>query len=464
MAIEIDLEVLDFRFKYRDTLMWPFIRNALFLKAIYEMFGLANSNEFSNKAYRLIPSYLFFTLNSNPFTKNLNGKNDILFFSSGVVNVKHGHKYINRLYDHFALEYPRKSLIIEDSFRMQYFRPRFFPNVKSLDYISIASLIKSRLKKTVNTDKENIDRFINLIKSRFLYKFKNDVWKGLTLVLEKISVKLPFLYEYYSRLFEIIEPKIMFLEDGSYGSMSYVLKWAVEKGIVTGEFQHGITSLNHPAYNYSQEILGSAYKDYLPQYYLTFGKYWSSAINTSSKDVIIGNPYIIEYVKSLTEKSKINTKRRILFISGGTVYSFIKKLAVGLRKTLPVSEFDIAIRPYPGEIGLVKERYGNLEQDNISLDFGNLYDSLSSYDIIVGVEFSTVLFEAMLFKKKIFVFDGPLFFYNTKDPIFNTFKDAQELSIKIFDRVDNSYDVNYYWDPSPCLNYRNFINTTIGKF
>jgi hypothetical protein len=198
--------------------------------------------------------------------------------------------------------------------------------------------------------------------------------------------------------------KIIFLENGSYGYMSYILKWAAEKGVITGEFQHGVISKNHPAYNYSLGVLGSEYKNYLPQYYLTFGKYWGSVISTSSKDVVIGSPYIIEYIKGMPEKNITIIKKRILFISGGTVYEILKSLAIELRKILPVSMFDIAIRPFPGEFASIKNRYSDLGKYDIALDFDNLYDSLSSHDIIVGVEFSTVLFEAMLFDNKIFIF------------------------------------------------------------
>jgi hypothetical protein len=192
-VIEDDLEVLNFRFKYRDMLMWPFIRSHLYLKAIYEMFNLASPNEFINKTYHLMPSYLLATLSNNPFTKNLNSKNDIIFFSTGIVNVKlKNDKYINRLYSHFALERPRTSLIIEDSFGMRYPKRRVFSNVKSHDYISIASSIRARLKHSDSIDKENIVKCVNFIKNRFLYKFKKDIWKDLTLLLEAISIRLPF--------------------------------------------------------------------------------------------------------------------------------------------------------------------------------------------------------------------------------------------------------------------------------
>jgi len=95
--------------------------------------------------------------------------------------------------------------------------------------------------------------------------------------------------------------------------------------------------------------------------------------------------------------------------------------------------------------------------DNIVFDFNeNLHESISSHEIIVG-DYSTVLFEALFFDKKVFLFDTISTKIYSKDPI---------LPIISYDNVDKIFDYNLsffesykkkIWTENSLTNFTNFL-------
>lgn len=468
LSIEESLEVLSFCFEYDNILMWPFVRSFLLQGAVNKMFGFANPHASKEKkTYKDIVSYLVNTVKGSPFSKNKNAHNDILIFSSGIVNVKREDgRYFNRLYDYLAFEYENNTLIIEDSIRRKYRRPRVFPNVKYHDLILIKIVLKTRYKKPSIKDIENIERFICFLKREFLYKLEDEVWNEAKRVLKIISKKLPVAHFYYSKLFKKLSPKIVILEGGSYGCHSYILKWAKEMGLVTGELQHGneIFIRNHQAHIYNNKIFGSEYEKYLPDYLLTFGRYCDNNVSTPCKIVPVGNPYIIEYLKSYVKLKRNETKKLVLFISSGIIPGISMGVVLGLKKKLDNSKFEIIFRPHPGEIPFIEDRYNDLKENGILFDYDNLYDTLSTVDFIIATTPDTVLFEAMLFKKRIFVLNHPYVSYYIDPHIFNAFEDLEELAELISNNQheDKDYNSSCFWEENWRDNYRNFIENIVG--
>ncbi len=459
LTIEEDLEVLNFRFVYDNILMWPFVRNFLLQSAVNKMFDLdypyfSISKLFHNNIF----AYLINTITNNPLLGNNNESIDIMIFGSGVLNVKGDNgKYINKSYDYFAFEYEDRTLIIEESSKGKYLKPRYFTRVRYHDAILIKALIKSQFEKLKTLDTKTVEQFILFLKKKFIYKFDDSTWIRVCHNLKSKAKSLPSLHSCYSMLFEKFNPKLIILDDGSYGHKSHVLKWAREIGIKTAEYQHGAVSKNHQAYNYGKALLGSEYEKYLPQYFLTFGKYWNSQINTPSQTITIGNAYIIEHLKNHRVPMETKTKKIVLLISGGTTPELFRQLALELKKRLDDSKFEILFRPHPAERFLVKERYQILKTNEILLNTGNLYDTLSSVDLIVSTEISTVLFEAMFFRKQVFVQNNPYLSYYVDRNIFSVFNGVEELVEKILNNETKNYNPNDFWDGNWQVNYRNFI-------
>lgn len=442
--------------------MWPFVRHIVLQGAINEMFSLKNPHAKSERqSLADILRYVFTTVIKSPSCINREIATDILFFSSGIVNVKEGDKYVNRLYDHFAFEYVDKTLIIEDSCRRRYSTPRDFPKVFYHDLIPLLAFSEGLIKKTCRFDRVAIENLVFFLKDNFAYKFKSCFWEDVKRVLHKVSRRLQGLHKRYLKLFNNIHPKIIFLEDASYGERSYMIKWAKELKIITAEVQHGATMQEHPAYNYGDAIFDSDYVNYLPDFYLTNGKFWSDSVAIPSKVVNIGNPYLMSKL-STCQKNGIRDKQyTMLIVSGGTAPEFLVELILGLENILPSQDFELIFRPHPSEAPFVTSRYRRILKEKIKFDFNNFYETLATIDGIVCVEFSSVIFEAAAFGRDVFVSKTPLFNYHCSLRMFNYFDTPEELYKIITSGIRIKCDPNIFLDSKWRTNYRTFINNVV---
>jgi hypothetical protein len=458
--IEEDRELLNYRFVHDDTLMWPFARFYVLQSCINSIFGFqspyaANKRAHSGNALK----YLYHTLAYSPFSFCKGCSNDITIFSSGAVNIKTERGYYNRLYDDLAAEFKQSTLILEDSINREYRRPRFFGNVRYADLFYLAAAISSRTHFINAADKKRIDEFVIFLKSSLKYPLEEGFWIKLKHLLFSTSGKLPVLYSLLKKFFMALKPKIILVEDGSYGDRAYLFKLAKILGIKSGEIQHGIFCKSHSAYNYGSCIFGSSYEDYLPEFLLTFGEYWKSQINMPVKTVTIGNPYLTKESNSATNIP--GKRKKILFISSGTLFVTMVDLILSIKERFP-SKFDIFFRPHPLEESLIKDRYKPLIAAGISFDRNNLYNSLRAYDYIVGIEATTVLYEATAFRKRIFLLNAPHVSLYVDPDIFEVFNNADHLVEMILNGNPKSYNPDDFWCRDWKNNYANFIKKTIG--
>ncbi|MCD4780246.1 MAG: hypothetical protein K8S27_06845 [Candidatus Omnitrophica bacterium] len=462
--LEDDLQILNFRFAYKGRLMWPYIRGILMQSAVIEMFQW----DFPiGQKKKIIPKdiipYGLNVLTKNPFRPIRSTTSDIIFFSSSIVNVlSEDGVYVNRLYDHFALDFQESSLIIEDSLSKQFrfMTPRQCPHVRYNDWILIHSLLKSKVFKKNTSDLTTIDHLLNFLKKRLPLALNDALWANMSSVLNLISGLLPYLDEYYQRLFRILEPKIVFLEDASYGHKCHILNAAHEMGLMTGEFQHGAFHKNHFAYIYNN-LLNSEYVNYLPRYLMSYGEYWRHFPKTSSEIVTIGNPYIIEYTKNIMIKPK--AKEQILFISGGSKTTLLNESLVYLINELGSDQYEFVIRPHPAEYNFITERYSSMiSRGDVKISIDNLFASLSKADKIVSFESSTVLFEALVFDNQIFLHNRADVSYFIDPDIFSPFQSKEELLSMILSPPTRKYSSGSMWDPFWKENFRRFIFDQFG--
>ena len=173
---------------------------------------------------------------------------------------------------------------------------------------------------------------------------------------------------------------------------------AKQLGIKVAEYQHGLINKNHLAYNFSNEIKERV-RNYTPDEILFWGEYWSERTNISGKKVIVGYPYI--EIKSLNLSHTPKKKPRVLLLSGGSIPQEYIKISYWLLKELGEENYEYIFRPHPSERIAVNERYSELFKIGYNLDNDNLYESLSKSDICISLEFSTVLYEAVFFCKKV---------------------------------------------------------------
>lgn len=455
IEIEKDEKVLEYRFSFDNFLMWPSIREAVLRKAI---------NDYQEQTIKSIPKisqllkYATSVFIKYPyFVKNI----EIMSFGNTDTNVLIGKQYFNRVYDYYNFVFPKNTIFFELPDNFEYRKPRAFKNTYYHDYIRIMPVLMSKLNKNIDIEgMKTINAFVNYLKTNFDKKFEDSFYEFIKAWLIKEEKRLRYRKRYFLKLLDKIKPKILFLHSAHSGVQSYRIKWAKERGIITAEFQHGVVSKMHPAYNYGSAILNSEeYRKYTPDYFLTYGEYWNKQIKIPGKTYVVGNPHFHESIKRYKDiKEEENT---ILIVSQWT----LTKEFVEIAKYL-ASEFKdkkIIFKMHPTEMknySLIKplEAFKNIE---IQKD-GDIYELLAKYESIVAC-YSTVVFESLVFNKRIYILDNSYSKNYIPKEIGIRFKNFTELRDLIKNKVknENEPDIEYYFNSNWKENYKKFIEQEI---
>jgi hypothetical protein len=242
-------------------------------------------------------------------------------------------------------------------------------------------------------------------------------------------------------------PKIIFLEDASYGSRAHILLAAKKYKIPVVELQHGFVNEEHIAYNLGKGILEDKFsKLFYPDVYFSYGQFWKESINTPSKVVNIGNPYLEEQINEVSIIPRDNDKKTILFLSSAVAISESIDFLSALKIIADSYGYAVRFRPHPLERLSVKDKYSALFGIGIVMSEDiPLYNDLSNADIIIS-EISTALFEALALKDKVhFLFMSSY----TKSYINDKIKIPQvdcDTIADIFKKQDAPNDINYFWE------------------
>lgn len=456
LEIESDSKILDF--KINEFPLWLIVRT----KALY---GLIISNENMDNpcikttsiwdiSFKEKVLYIFYTLLKNPFFAD---KNNILIIGNVADNIKNNNVYFNKLYYKILENF--NSILLEKSFKFSYRQPK---KEKTL-YIDLIEIISKLLGKGIILSKNEI-RTINL----FLKFLENKIKKLKLLISDNFFVNLKgFIYGsiksykikkfLFSILLNKVNPKLLILECAHYFSHYPFILAAREKGVKIAEYQHGYIGDDHYAYNFHPKIKDKI-KDFLPDYMLTWGKYWSNGINTPSKKLEIGNFLLEDMLKKV--KTTNRYKKAILIISCAHYPDRYIQLGKNIKNNFP--GYQLYFRPHPTEIYSVKEKYSELIKIGYKIDTGNLYtETLPNSEIIISLEKSTVLFEAMLYTNKVFWITERR---NDNLPFYQV-KSVKEL-VDYIDKIDKndlkSSSLNeQLWEKDPIEKFRRFLEKEI---
>jgi len=452
-VLEADGKILNFRFSKSQIPMYLCIRFMLIQSLINKEFNLSNPHVKSNKkSAKEILKYIYHTLKSNLFFAP---KKDIYIFSSGIVNKFENDKYTNRLYDEFYQLFIDNTQIIESSVKLSYLVPKK-EKIYFKDLIDIVIVLCSKVVKLKKDNIDEINSFIEYLKSKNLFDANDTVLDDLKYMLVKTRKRMSISFWMYRQFLKIKNPKVIIVEDAHYFGHVSLFAEAKKLGIKTVEYQHGYIGLAHPAYNYHENIFNEI-RAYLPEYFLTHGNYWSEVSRTPSQKVHIG----LADISNKIVRIKI-TSNKILFISGGTVFEELNQLIEKSLKPLKDLGYEILLRPHPSEMLAVKERYSNLISQGIKIDTSSLYDVLQEVDIVVGMEVSTVLYEAVCFTNKVYMMNTKYTNFYEPKSAFISFYDDIELIKSIKESKVLEYNADYFWDSNWKQNYINFIENIIG--
>lgn len=432
--------------------LWPIIRTAVFYSVfdsqIEDEDWESKAKKTINYSQRILLAIAFFKglLFHNPF---FCGHKEFVFFSADVLRRKADDLYVNVIYDYLTAVLGNENVICIEEMSLAGHREPV-PNPICLKYYEVIRLAAKPLKRKY-ANNQTISDFKNLVFKKIKSKWGDktdirfDIAEGIASSLATASV--------FRRLIFKLKPKIVFLEDACYGLHHAVIcKICKEYKVPLVEFQHGRVN-NHFAYTYPNDI--GEYSFYLPDYFFTFGRYWTGVLERlPCVKYSIGYPYLAEYIKS---KNILNTERtagsyEILFISDGIYSDENLRIAKELARLMP--DCKIYVRPHPLERLNFSNRDCFIDAPNMSPSkHDDLYADFCDSDAVVGY-CSTALFEACAFSKPIYVWDGPMSGLVIPREIGDRFNTAAELADKIRNGADRgeSDSEKYY-----CLDWeRNF--------
>jgi hypothetical protein len=462
LKIEEDDKILQFRYDYKDFLMWPFIRFFCFESAIEEANNMKRSwrNKKITSIIQIV-KYIFLALIYSPF--RVKNHKEIIIFGTAIANVKINHTYLNRLTDFFVDTFVDNTIVIEFSNNYTFNRPKRVKRVYYHDWIRIKAGILSVFTMNSKKNISKIDNLLDYLKVNFSYKFKDEnIWKEIRRTLCSVERKLPFLHKQYEKFMSRVKPKLILLEEAHYGTLlTPIVRSAHDLNIRIAEFQHGLVSKNHPAYNYGKALFSDTYKKYLPSTFLSYGDYWKENIRTPSEVIVIGNPYLSEFVKSKKNKIK-QSKKTIVYISAALNPSKSVEFLSFLKKSLNENEYKLVFRPHPLERHKIQEKYSELLDRNIIIDAGDLYSLFNCTDFLIG-EVSTTIFEALAFDICIFIIDNNYTRLNADIKYFNTISSAEDFFNKIssHDYKISSNTVDFFWASDWQERYSSYVNNRV---
>jgi hypothetical protein len=310
-------------------------------------------------------------------------------------------------------------------------------------------------------DLNQIELFMRFLKENFPHHFQKDsVLDNIKMQLIRFAKNLPYALEEYAKLLKRISPKIVFVDCACYGSTSLpIIITAKKMKIPVGEYQHGLISFGHPAYNYSVH-LDASYLKYMPEFFLCYGKYWKDNSRIPINVIEIGNPFLSETLSK--SNLSIQKKKVILYISSALTPELYVREVLWLHENSQKIGYSILFRIHPSEIERLKGVYKPILDVGIEIDKNPLYETLSVAEYLIG-DISTVLFEAIPFNCIVFIRESLYVTSNMDVTKFNVFTDLQDILDNIKQGTYQHPILEDLWADSWRTRYRNFIEQYIGQ-
>lgn len=332
----------------------------------------------------------------------------VCIMGGGIADEWQGSDWFNRLTDHFAQTNPPESVVFAEHFGWRWAFPRRHTRTmlqapqQVLSNIAGKMLVRDHHRRQAA---QLIDIVVRRAHRVLGWALGDQRQQALISRLAEKSASLGFKVHSYDAMLSRIQPKVILIDGACYGPSASLVVAARRRGIVTAEYQHGSISGGHVAYNFAPTLLADpAFKASLPEYFLSYGSWWSAQINAPVKHWIIGNPHRTE--KLMREVCEPLAKNGLLILSDGIDFQRYLEMAQALEPSASKLGLVVQLRPHPRERTLVEAQYGG-SVGKVRIDqTRDLYVSLRQAHVVVS-EVSTGLFEAIGIADKIFLWDTP---------------------------------------------------------
>ncbi len=458
--LESDNQILEFKVGKEGFLLWPFVRHSILLHLIYHNRGLSWQAQNSPLSAKEKFLNIFYSVYYSPY-RLVFKKRDVLYFNSGIGNYLKEGTYHNRLVDDFYSIFPKESALIETLRNGKATFPRSHPDVYSQYGFQLVKKLLQPFFSFRNDMKVHKSMLHFLHKRLDGLPVSESTWSLIADNLNKSFKAIMVEYYLYRWFFRKTKPKFIFVEDAFHGYQAHLIKAAKEYNILVAEFQHGTINTHHLAYNYGQGINNSKeYNPYRPDFFLSYGTFWTNGIRIAAAKVSVGNPFIS---KQTQKQRKGNSVNNLLVLSSAVAHERMKLLVQKLLQLPALKGFTISLRPHPLEKD-VESYYHDLFSDRFKLDFEKtIFDSLEKSNLVIS-EYSTAAFDALMYGKPVLLFETEIMKMATPEEVacFTSFK-LEQLNDKLLVDALNSHSASttHVCEENWELNFRNFMNQYI---
>lgn len=457
VEFENNSRVLEYKYHYKDVLLWPYIRAMLIRKVINVKYGLVTKAGYSGKRnkYRDYLKYNTFRL----------PKSDILFFATSTAFVESGGQIYDRLIDDFMKLVPDNSakLILHNlDFDIRKLEKAGYPF--SLDNFinEIISYEGERKKHKVPIEElEVIEGLIEYLKKDLPFEVEEGVFEAIRKSAKTLRSCLPYYYKYYKKLIDLVQPKLAIFHAGIAGRPQ--IRVFNDYGIVTAEYQHG-TIDRQWLYRYGKRIAEDVeYRKHMPNYMLTWGKYWTSSINLPADVYQIGNPTVQNSIDKFDEtQTEDDSKFNILLVTGDDYEWCVEFISYVLANLL--EDYKIIIKLHPLLQDHARYYKTFLQSNRVEIGYnGSIYDYFAKCHYVVG-DMSTALYEAAAVGKEVFIMYNNELTRSCMNGGFGTWiQNGRQFIEKISENRDkeNKFNKEDFFASNWKENYINFLNKII---
>jgi hypothetical protein len=430
LAVEDTAVLLEFRCDETRVLLWPGIRNQFFRfiigdlvlgKTLVELRPGANLRANFCGAIRCIVNTAVHNLRHRHALRGTT-----LVTTAGAGLLRRDGRWFNRLSDHFVAALPAQTVVLEEPFKWEWRMPRHNQRLLFGTPALLSQFAVGRLRLR-SRHWEQARRLVGLMEGRaereLGWKMGSRRREFLVRRLAEHGAAAAHSSIGYQRLFARLGIRLVLKEMGCYGQSSVFNAAARDMGLVTAEYQHGMVSGGHDVYNVAPTLAQSTdYRHTLPEFFLSYGRWWSDQINVPTKQIVVGNPH--RYEKLAGANASRGKQRDILVLGDSAQSDMFFELSRQLTQRLP-SGTRIVFRPHQ----IVRSRYGPTnELSGVHLDRqSDIYESFSRARAVVS-EVSTGLFEAIGLVERIFVLESPRSRFVLPEHPFSSFLDADDLA------------------------------------
>jgi len=337
-------------------------------------------------------------------------------------------RWFNRLSDYFALERPQSTLVIEEQWGWRWTMPRHVSSIMFHSPWQVNHLIAGKLmaRPRHRVVAAALIDHVSERARRLLGWQLDDTRRGqlVTMLASKLA-GLPHRKRSYLALLKRVAPRLLLVDSACYGTSAALLAAARELGVITAEFQHGAVTAGHDAYNVAPAMAANpAYREAMPEHFLSFGSWWSDQINLPINKVLVGSPHRAAQLRRYPRQG--TSRRDVLLLGDGIETGKYLEFARAASAALAGTDWRVVFRPHPlerAQVAAVMRTAG----DDVAIDTApDIYEALARSAVVVS-EQSSGLFEAIGLADRIFVW--------------NTSKSNFGFPTHPFDIVDQAVDL-----------------------